>query len=349
MSLSARLDHFQRRRPGVGFTLAVIYKFGDDSGTYLAALLTYYGFVSFFPLLLLFSTVLGLVLQGNPALQHQLLHSALQQFPVIGPQLATPEKLGGGVTGLVVGFLVSIYGGLGIAQAVQYAMNTAWAVPRHRRPNPFAARGRSLLLLSTGGLAVLCTSVLSALGSSGGAFGVHFGTGWHVLLTGIAMVINAAVFMLVFKLATPRELTVRQVAPGAIAAAIAWQLLQSFGGRYVGHVVKSASAPNAVFALVLGLLAFFYLAAVAFVLCIEINVVRVDRLYPRSLLTPFTDDVDLTHGDKKVYADAARSQSAKGFERVEVRFEPRDRDPSDGDGSGTAGAAVPKPSDGTPG
>jgi membrane protein len=86
--------------------------------------------------------------------------------------------------------------------------------------------------------------------------------------------------------------------------------------------VKSASAPNAVFALVLGLLAFFYLAAVAFVLCIEVNAVRVDRLYPRALLTPFTDDVELTHGDEKVYADAARSQSAKGFERVEVHFEP---------------------------
>jgi inner membrane protein YhjD len=330
MSLTARLDHFQRNRPGVGFALAVIYKFGDDSGTYLAALLTYYGFVSFFPLLLLFSTVLGFVLQGNPGLQHELLHSALQQFPVIGPQLATPDQLGGGVVGLVVGLLVSVYGGLGIAQAVQYAMNTAWAVPRHRRPNPFAARARSLLLLSTGGLAVLCTSVLSALGSSGGSFGAEFGTGWHVLLTGIAMVVNAVVFMLVFTLATPRELTIRQVAPGAIVAAVAWQLLQSFGGRYVGHVVKGSSAPNAVFALVLGLLAFFYLAAVAFVLCIEINVVRVDRLYPRALLTPFTDDVELTPGDEKVYADAARSQSAKGFERVEVRFEPQPKDGASG-------------------
>jgi YihY family inner membrane protein len=345
MSLTERLDHFQRRRPGAGFALAVIYKFGDDSGTYLAALLTYYGFVSFFPLLLLFSTVLGYVLRGNPELQHQLLHSALQQFPVIGPQLATPERLGGGIVGLVVGFLVSIYGGLGIAQAVQYAMNTAWSVPRHRRPNPFAARGRSLLLLSTGGLAVLCTSVLSALGSSGGAFGAEIGTGWHVLLTGLAMVVNAVVFMLLFRLATPRELTLRQVAPGAIAAAVAWQLLQSFGGRYVGHVVKSASAPNAVFALVLGLLAFFYLAAVAFVLCIEINVVRVDRLYPRSLLTPFTDDVQLTRGDEKVYADAARSQSAKGFERVEVHFEPSTKE----NGPGAAGKAVPEPSDGSPG
>src|ERR1700710_1880576 len=129
MTLTERLDNFQRRRSGAGFPLAVVYKFSDDSGNYLAALLTYYGFVSFFPLLLLFSTVLGFLVRGNPHLQQQLLHSALQQFPVIGPQLSAPEHLGGGVTGLVVGILIALYGGLGIAQAVQYAMNTAWAVP----------------------------------------------------------------------------------------------------------------------------------------------------------------------------------------------------------------------------
>jgi YihY family inner membrane protein len=326
MSLSERLDRYQRTHRWAGFVLAVIYKFTDDSGTYLAALLTYYGFVSFFPLLLLFSTILGFVLRGNPGLQQELLHSALQQFPVIGGQLAAPEHLGGGVAGLVIGILVAIYGGLGIAQAVQYAMNTAWAVPKHRRPNPFAARGRSLLLLASAGLAVLCTSGLSALGSSGGSFGAEFGLGLHIALTSVAMVINAVVFVLAFKLATPRALTVRQVAPGALAAAVAWQLLQSFGGRYVGHVVKSSSATNAVFALVLGLLAFFYLASIAFVLCIEVNVVRVDRLHPRSLLTPFTDNVELTRGDEKVYTEAARSQSAKGFERVEVRFDPSPRE-----------------------
>ena len=144
----------------------------------------------------------------------------------------------------------------------------------------------------------------------------------HVLLTAASMAINAVVFVLAFKLATPRRLTVRQVAPGALVAAVAWQLLQSFGGRYVGHVVKSASATNAVFALVLGLLAFFYIAALVFVLCIEVNVARVDHLWPRALLTPFTDAVELTPGDEKVYADAARTQKAKGFEQVHVTFHP---------------------------
>ena len=47
----------------------------------------------------------------------------------------------------------------------------------------------------------------------------------------------------------------------------------------------------------LGLLAWILLAALGVVLSVEINVVRVKQLYPRALLTPFTDNVDLTHAD----------------------------------------------------
>ncbi|MFP3670962.1 hypothetical protein SB717_38420, partial [Priestia sp. SIMBA_032] len=81
---------------------------------------------------------------------------------------------------------------------------------------------------------------------------------------------------------------------GAIVMGVVWQLLQTFGTVYVTGVVKNASTTNSVFAVVLGLLAYFYLAAIAVVLSAEINVVRKHRLYPRALLTPFTDNVDLT-------------------------------------------------------
>ncbi len=59
MSLVAAVDGYQQRHRWVGFPLAVVYKFVDDQGGYLAALLTYYGFLSLFPLLLLLVTVLG--------------------------------------------------------------------------------------------------------------------------------------------------------------------------------------------------------------------------------------------------------------------------------------------------
>ncbi len=326
MRWTERVDRFQRRHPAAGFPIAVIYKFMDDDGHFLAALITYYGFLSLFPTLLLLATVLGLVLAGDPELQQRLLDSALAEFPVIGPQLARPEGLGGGVTGIVVGGLVALYGALGMGQAIQHAMNTVWAVPRHSRPDPITSRGRSLLLLCTLGLLVLASTVLSALGSGAAAYGGF--SGWlTVLLTVASVLANAAVFVLGFRITTVRRLTTRQVLPGALTAAVLWQLLQSFGGVYVARVVANASAVDAVFALVLGLLAFIYVAAVALMLCVEIDVVRVDRLHPRALLTPFVDHKDLTEGDERVYSDAARAQRAVRHQEVDVRFEAEDDQP----------------------
>ena len=317
-----RLDRLQRRHKAAGFPIAVVYKYVDDSGPYLAALITYYAFVSLFPLLLLASTILGHVLAGNPELQQQLIESALSQFPVVGPQLATPQELSGGTVGIVVGVLGALYGALGVAQAVQHAMNTAWSVPRNSRPNPILARLRSLLLLGTAGVAVLGTTALSTLGSGNAG---SLGALRQVLALLASIAVNAVVFVFAFRLATTRRLGFSQVAPGALAAAVLWQLLQTFGVSYVSHVVSRASLINGVFALVLGLLAFLYLAAVFCVLCVEINVVRVDRLWPRALLTPFTDDVDLTPGDRRSYTGMAKSQRQKGFEQVHVTFDQPDR------------------------
>lgn len=316
MSVTSTLDGLQRRHPAAGFPIAVLYKYFDDFGGYLAALIAYYGFLALFPLLLLGSTILGIVLSGNPAAQQSVLHSALSQFPVIGQQLRQPERIGGGLVGLLVGGLGALYGGLGVTMAAQNAMNTAWRVPRNSRPNPIKGRIRGVLLLATVGLAVLGTSVLSALGGGAGPLGA----GLRVLVLVASVALNAAAFILAFRVATARPLTVRQVAPGAVGAAVVWQLLQSFGTVYVGQVVKNASATNSVFAVVLGLIAFIYLTAVAVVLCVEVNVVRVDHLYPRALLTPLTDNVELTDADRRAYTDQAKAQRSKGFEQVDVRF-----------------------------
>ncbi len=318
MAATERLDRFQRTHRWAGFPLAVIYKFFDDFGSYLAAVLTYYAFVSLFPLLLLASTILGFVLAGDQRLQHEVLTSALAQFPVIGQELGQPKHLSGGTTGLVVGILGALYGGLGVAQAFQYATNTMWGIPRNNRPNPLKARGRSVVLLGIAGLAVLATTGLSVIG--GGGAGALGQAAKYLALTA-SVLINIAVCVFAFRYASARRLSVRDVAPGAVASAVAWQLLQSFGVSYVRHVIKHASATNAVFAIVLGALAFLYLAAVAVLLSVEINVIRVNRLHPRALLTPFTDNVSLTSGDRRVYAREAKAQRSKGFERVDVTFD----------------------------
>jgi uncharacterized BrkB/YihY/UPF0761 family membrane protein len=166
------LDRLQRRNRVAGVVVAVIYKYLDDQGGYLAALITYYGFVSLFPLLLLLTTGLGWVLVGRPDLKAQVLQSTLSQFPVIGSQLHQPEGLSGGTVAAVVGILGALYGGLGVGQAVQNAMDSVWAVPRNKRPDPIRSRLRSLILLLVLGSAAITATVLSAVGQATVALGV---------------------------------------------------------------------------------------------------------------------------------------------------------------------------------
>ena len=321
MSITDRLDKFQRRHPAAAFPIAVIYKFADDQGNYLSALITYYAFLGMFPLLLLASSILGFVLQGNPELQAQILDSALSQFPVIGDQLGRPGGLQGSRTAVIVGILGSLYGALGVAQATQNAMNIAWGVPRNKRPNPITGRLRSLVLLATAGLGILGTTFLSTLGSEVDALNLRIGPGVQIARSIAVVMLNAGVFILLFRLATTHKHSLKKAVPGAVAAAVSWQLLQLIGTAYVGAVVKEASITNGVFAIVLGLIAWLYLGTIIVVMGVEINVVKAHRLYPRALLTPFTDNVDLTVADRRAYSDYAEATRSKDFESVDVTFE----------------------------
>jgi YihY family inner membrane protein len=311
------LDSWQRRNRAVSVVVAVIYKYLDDQGGYLAALITYYGFVSLFPLLLLLTTGLGVVLAGHPELQQQVLHSTLSQFPVIGSQLHQPQGLSGGTAAVVVGILGALYGGLGVGQALQNAMDSVWAVPKTKRPNLFQSRLRSLLLVLVLGTVALASTVVTGIGQTTGALGVVGKIGVAVA----AVTINTLICLVAFRVTTARELTYRQVLPGAVAAALIWQILQWFGAGYIQHTVKTASATNSIFALVLGMLAFLYLVATTLVLCAELNVVLVERLYPRALLSAFTDDAELTSADRRIYTKKAKAERVKQLERVSVRFD----------------------------
>src|ERR1700727_1337580 len=72
-------DRLQRRHGVLGFPYAVVKKYGDDEGGREAALITYYGFLSIFPLLLLGVAVLSRVLAGNPDLRQRLVTAVVPQ------------------------------------------------------------------------------------------------------------------------------------------------------------------------------------------------------------------------------------------------------------------------------
>ena len=157
------------------------------------------------------------------------------------------------------------------------------------------------------------------------AYGIDLGWFGGFLLTVASVRVYAGVFALIFRISTARRQAWLDPLPGAVVAAIIWQALQTFGTSYVGSTVKDSSDTYGVFALVLGLMAWIFLAAIGVVLSVELNVVRSKRLYPRALLTIFTDDVELTEADERAYRGSARAQQLKGFQSVQVTFDKRAR------------------------
>jgi YihY family inner membrane protein len=315
-----RFDAFQRRHPVTSFPLAVAYKFADDRGPHLAALMTYYGFVSLFPLLLLLTSVSGFVLSGDPQLQQRLVDAALSSFPGLGDQLeANVRGLQGSTTAVVVGAVGTVYGGLGVMQAAQAALNRIYAVPRFAQPNPVMARVRSFGLIVALGLAAVVAVVISVLQPRLADL-VPAASG--LISAGARLVplgIDVGIFFVVFHVLAAERLAWRDVAVGAVIAGTLWALLTTAGAAVAEGFVRRSDVYG-VFGVVLGLMAWIYLQSLVVVLAAEINVVRQRRLYPRALLTPFTDDVDLTPQDVRVYTGYARSERYKGFERVETSF-----------------------------
>ena len=320
---AAGVDGFQRRHRWVGFPLAVVYKFADDQGSYLASLIAYYGFASLFPLLLILTTVLGFALRDVPGLRQRILDSALTQFPVLGEQLTdSVHPLQGSGMGLVIGVLVALYGGLGFTVALQNAFNTAWAVPMDQRPDALTARARGLAMLVILAVGVLATSGLSALATSRVGAVSGLGVGVRVLGTVLSVLVNCGLFVVVLRVLTARPLTVAQVLPGAVSAALAWQGLQSLGTFLLSHELDRSDRIYGLFGVVLGLLAWLYLQAVMVVLAVEVIVVRARKLWPRALLGPTTlaDPDSLTRADRRSYRWYASAQRYQDFETINVEF-----------------------------
>jgi membrane protein len=283
------VDALQQRHAWLAVPVAVWKKFGDDQAGNLAALIAYSALVAIFPLLLLLVTVLDIALKNNPALQKKLVDAALKQYPVIGPQLE--QSIGHlGQTGiaLVVAAVGIFIGSLGVANSVQNALNSAWEIPFSRRPGFPWSWLRSAALIIVIGVGFIGTIVLSGVAVDAGR--VLPGVAPRVLALVVSLALNFGLFWLAFRLGTASEITWRQLWLGAAISAVVWQILQYFGSYFVSHQLAHARPLYGTFALVLGLIAWLYLQAQLTLYAVEFNVVRVYRLWPRSIAPPpFTE------------------------------------------------------------
>lgn len=276
MGFLRRIDAYQRKHRWLAVPVAVVKKFGDDGANREAALIAWWGFFSLFPLLLLFTAILGFVLAGDPGAQASIRDSALSNFPVVGPTLAD-GRLDGSGTALAIGVIGALLSGIAVTLAAQDAFNKVYAVPKSQRPNPIKARLRGLaLLLVLGLLQILATGATAVLASLGGV-------GTNVLGLGAGFVLNLVLFFAVFRLLTDRSVPTSHLRPGIVTAALLWTVLLRVGGVYTEHVVQEAGNTYGTFAAVIGLLTWLYVGARVLVYSAEFNSVLTARLWPRSL------------------------------------------------------------------
>jgi inner membrane protein YhjD len=304
-------DRLQQRSPVLAVAVATWKKFSDNQAGNLAALIAYYAFASLFPLLLVAYSILDIISRRNPKLGKQLT-TALQHYPVIGMHLGGTTSQGLGKSGfaLVIGILLTLYAGRGVAVSMQNAMNTLWEVPKFRRPGFPKNLLRSLGLIAVLGPGEIVTIALSSIAGGTGHLG---GVLAKVAAFVVALLLNIVLFWLGFRIATSKEVSGRDMRPSAVMAAIAWQILQLIGGTFVQHATNSAYG---VFGVVLGLLAWFYLQAQITLYVVELDVVRSRGLWPRSLAPP-----PLTEADIRAYQTYAQTGLLRPELAVDVREE----------------------------
>ena len=313
-----QVDTTQQRFTPTSFVFGVFKKYGDDNGGVLVANLAYSSFIALFPLLLVLVTVLGLAASVNASFRQSVIDAVAHQVPQIGSQLTgnVKELRRSSVIGLIIGLAGVIWGATGLAQAGLFTMEQVWNLPGPARPGYFQRLGRAMEFLGVLGVGVIVTTLLAALNTYGQKAAIFV-----VLAEVAAAVVNVGMYLIAFRVLTPKGVPTRKLIPGAVTGGIAWTILQILGTYLVHHFLHSNSVYG-YFATVLGLVAYINVAVQITVYAAEVNVVLTRRLWPRSIVQP-----PLTEADRASMALQALQNQRREEQHIEVSFD--DRPPGD--------------------
>jgi YihY family inner membrane protein len=307
-----RADAFQQRHRPLALLYGVIKKYGDDHAGVLVSNLALAAFAALFPLLLLLVTGLGLVLTSHSGLRADVLHSALNKFPIIGTHLEENIKAlhRDSAASFAVGIVGVSWGSLRLAQSGIFAMEQVWDLPGPQRLSYLKRLGRSVafLFVLLVGL-ILSTFLAAAVPTARGAVALA------ILGAALSAIVNFGEYLFAFRVLTPGAVPLRNLVPGAALGGTCWTLLQALGGYVVGHYLRNANALYGLFGIVLGLLAWVYLIAELSVYSAELNVVLARRLWPRAILPP-----PLTDADRRALTAEGQRAQLRPEQDVQVTF-----------------------------
>jgi len=273
-NLADKVDRNLEKPPGVRFVWRVIKKYQADDGSKLGALITYYGFLSLFPLLLAVTSGLQLFLKHHEATRIRLAEGISHYFPVISSELQTNiHTLHRTGLALVIGIILTLYGARGGADAIRHAFNVIWKVPKSEQPGFFPSILNSFKLIFFGGGGLVLAAVLSSY-----AAGISSSEIFRGLSFILSFLVLTEVFYMAFKIVVaPKSHHTEGLFTSAITAAIGVEVLQIGGGYVLTHQLKHLTTLYGTFAVVLGLMFWIYLQVQVLLFAAEAGSIRASR------------------------------------------------------------------------
>jgi uncharacterized BrkB/YihY/UPF0761 family membrane protein len=246
--------------------------------------MTFYGFLSVFPLILLLLTIAGFVVPDS-VLQKDIVNSALAQFPIVGDQLAANIHAiaRGNTFAVVASTLGLLWGCFGITTSMQFASSRIWRLERHQEPRFLRRMLTGVELLLVLALIIVLSSVAASLSTIGAQYFGSHSVALRVVVLVAAAAINLVGYALALWMLAPERQLLANLLPGAVAGALAWTALQALSGYLLGHQLAHTSQIYGFFAVVLGLIFWISLGVQIFLLASELNVVLLRREWPRYL------------------------------------------------------------------
>ena len=275
-----RADRFQQEHASLGIAVAVFRKFAEDRSAHLAGTLAFWAFFSVFPLFLVLITLLGFVLPDN--VKNTVLDQVSAMFPLL--DASSMHGLSGSWWALIVGLLTALWSGMAVVRAAQFVFNSVWGPPTVMRPKLTEQLGRGLGVLATVGFGLVLSTLISGF-VVGGANAIHLGWAGHLLGYVVTIALDVGLFITAFRILTEREITTRDVLPGALLSGALFWVLQSLSSLIISNYLHRAQTTYGAFATVITLLWWFYLQSTITLLGAQLNVVLKERLHPRA----FTD------------------------------------------------------------
>ncbi|MFJ9314763.1 YihY/virulence factor BrkB family protein [Pimelobacter simplex] len=239
--VKAKVADARDRWPLVDHAVRMQEHFSAVQGSQQAGGVTYFGFLSVFPILALAFFAVGYVANVFPDANESLVKAIDQVLPGLvgtgdGQVNLQDVQDAAGTVGLI-GLAGVLYAGLGWLSSLQSALVVLFDLPERLRPNFVIGKLRDLLTLAVLGTVLMLSVVTSAAltGTSQAVLDVlHVGAelGWLVAIIALLLGLAAStlLFFLIFRLLARPPLPARALWSGALLGALGFEVLKQLSG-----------------------------------------------------------------------------------------------------------------------